>query len=75
MRVIEKKAQMTQDEIARKEALAAQETERLLRLQAESLKKVKDEETALNHAVNSFLNIHQKLVKDFPASDLGGAGV
>lgn len=75
VRVIEKKAQMTQDEIARKEALAAQETERLRRLQAESLKKVNDEETALNHAVNSFLNIHQKLVKDFPASDLRGAGV
>lgn len=73
--VIEKRVQMTQDEIAKKEALAAQETERLRRLQAESLKKVNDEETALNHAVNSFLNIHQKLIKDLPASDLGGAGV
>ncbi|MFB2836531.1 hypothetical protein [Floridanema evergladense] len=72
---IEEKAQIKQEQISKKEEEAAQETERLMRLQAESLKKVKDEETALNHAVNSFLNIRQKLIKDFPASDLGGAGV
>lgn len=72
---LEEQAQIKLDEITKKEIAAAQETERLMRLKVESLKKVKDEKTALNHAVNSFVDIHQKLIKDFPASDLGGAGV
>jgi hypothetical protein len=52
-----------------------QKVEDWRRLQAESLKKVKDEKTALNHAVNSFLCIQKKLENDFPASDLKGIGV
>ncbi|MUG94132.1 hypothetical protein F7734_17750 [Scytonema sp. UIC 10036] len=35
-----------------------------------SLNLVKDEETALNHAFDSFLYIEQKLDRDFPESDL-----
>lgn len=72
---VEGKIQKTQEEVARKQKEAAQETERLRGLQEESLKVVKDEETALNHAVDSFLYIQQKLVSSFPASDLGGSGV
>ena len=72
---VENKIQKTQQEVARKEEEAAQETEQLRLLQEESLKVVKDEETALNHAVDSFLYIQQKLISNFPASDLGGSGV
>ena len=35
-----------------------------------SLQQVKDDETALNHAINSFLYIEQKLEKDFQESNL-----
>jgi hypothetical protein len=35
-----------------------------------SLEKVKDEETALNHAIDSFLYIQGKLEQDFPESEL-----
>jgi hypothetical protein len=52
-----------------------QKVEDWRRLQAESLKKVKDEKTALDHAVNSFKCIQAKLNNDFPASDLKGVGV
>jgi hypothetical protein len=47
--------------------------ERLEKLRLErdaSLKLVKDEETSLNHAIDSFLYIEEKLEKDFPESNL-----
>ena len=72
---VEGRIQKTKEEVAKKEEEAAQETEKLRRLQEDSLKVVKDEETALNHAVDSFLYIQQKLIFRFPASDLGGSGV
>lgn len=75
VQTVEGKIQRTKEEVAKKQEEAAQETEKLRRLQEESLKVVKDEETALNHAVDSFLYIQQKLVSNFPASDLGGSGV
>ncbi|KYC42284.1 hypothetical protein WA1_20115 [Scytonema hofmannii PCC 7110] len=72
---VERNAQRKREEIAKKEDEAAKETERLRRLQKESLKKVENEETALSYAVEVFKGIQEKLVKDFPASDLRGAGV
>ncbi|TAE60617.1 MAG: hypothetical protein EAZ76_02505 [Nostocales cyanobacterium] len=45
-------------------------TEELNRKQQESLKQVKDEETALTHAVDSFLYIQSYLNTDYPESDL-----
>lgn len=72
---VEINAQIKREEIAKKEDEAAKETDRLRRLQKESLKKVKNEETALCYAVEVFKGIQEKLVKDFPASDLRGAGV
>jgi hypothetical protein len=51
-------------------ALAARRTEELRREQAESLKKVADEETALAHAINCFVSIQNQLVYRFPASEL-----
>lgn len=52
-----------------------QKVDKWRNLQAESLKKVKDEKTALIHAINSFQYIQTKLILDFPASDLKGVGV
>jgi uncharacterized spore protein YtfJ len=72
---VEGRIQKTQEEVNRKQEEATRETEKLRNLQEESLKIVKDEETALNHAVDSFLYIQQKLIANFPASDLGGSGV
>ncbi|WP_071187823.1 hypothetical protein [Trichormus sp. NMC-1] len=45
-------------------------TEELNRKQQESLKQVKDEETALTHTVDSFLYIQSYLNTDYPDSDL-----
>jgi len=42
----------------------------LLKKQEESLKLVKDEQTALNHAIDSFLYVQQKLALEFPESEL-----
>ncbi|MEA5619256.1 hypothetical protein VB711_15620 [Cronbergia sp. UHCC 0137] len=72
---IEGKIQRTQEEVAKKEQEAAQETEKLRQQQEKSLKDVNDEETALNHAVDSFFYIQKKLIANFPASDLGGSGL
>ena len=72
---VEGKVQRTQESVAKKQYDADQETERLRQLQEESLKVVKDEESALNHAVDSFIYIQQKLISNFPASDLGGSGL
>ena len=44
--------------------------EELNRKQQESLKKVKDEESALTHAVDSFIYIQSYLNTDYPESDL-----
>lgn len=74
-KTVEKKIERTQEEVARKQEQATQETARLRRLQEESLKVVKNEETALSHAVNSFLHIQQKLEENFPESNLGGPGI
>ncbi|BFM38242.1 hypothetical protein [Synechocystis sp. LKSZ1] len=51
-------------------AFAARRTEELRREQAESLKKVANEETALTHAINCFVSIQNQLVYRFPASEL-----
>lgn len=72
---VEGKIQRTQKEAARIQEQAAQETEKLRQQQEQSLKVVKDEETALDHAINSFLFIQNKLITNFPASDLGGSGL
>jgi hypothetical protein len=53
-----------------KTAFAARRTEELRKKQADSLKKVADEETALAHAINCFRSIENKLLYHFPASDL-----
>lgn len=50
--------------------LATRRTEELRREQAESLKKVKNEETALTHSINCFLSIENQLTYRFPESDL-----
>ncbi|MDX2254777.1 MAG: hypothetical protein NW214_04610 [Pseudanabaenaceae cyanobacterium bins.39] len=49
---------------------AARRTEELRREQAESLKRVADEETALAHAINCFVSIQNQLIYRFPASEL-----
>jgi hypothetical protein len=51
-------------------AFAARRTEELRREQAESLKKVADEETALAHSINCFVSIQNQLAYHFPASEL-----
>lgn len=51
-------------------AFAARRTEELRREQAESLRKVADEETALAHATNCFVSIQNQLAYRFPASEL-----
>lgn len=73
--IVEGKIKKTQKEAAKKKKEAARETEELRCLQAKSLKKVKDKETALNHTFNCFLHIQQKLITDFPASDLGDSEI
>ncbi len=45
-------------------------TEKFRKEQENSFKQVKDEETALKHAVDSFLYIQSYLIRDFPESDL-----
>jgi hypothetical protein len=72
---IDLEVKKTQDEIAKKKEEAAQETEKRRREQAELLKQVKNEETALNYTVNIFIDIKKKLDQEFPASDLKGVGV
>lgn len=49
---------------------AARRTEELRREQAESLKRVADEETALAHSINCFVSIQNQLAYRFPASEL-----
>jgi GTPase SAR1 family protein len=49
---------------------AARRTQELRQEQAESLKKVANEETALAHAINCFVSIQNQLVYRFPASEL-----
>ncbi len=49
---------------------AERRTEELRREQAESLKKVEDEETALAHAIHCFVSIQNQLVYRFPESEL-----
>jgi hypothetical protein len=44
--------------------------ERLQKEQQESLRQVKDESTALKHAIDSFLYVQSLLIRDFPDSDL-----
>jgi hypothetical protein len=53
-----------------KVAFAARRTEELRREQAESLKRVADEETALAHSINCFVSIQNQLAYRFPASEL-----
>ena len=53
-----------------KQEAAAKRTEELHRKQAESLKKVANEETALKHVVNCFLSITNELDSKFPNSNL-----
>jgi len=53
-----------------KVAFAAKRTEELRREQAESLKRVADEETALAHSINCFVSIQNQLAYRFPASEL-----
>lgn len=53
-----------------KTADAAKRTEELKQVQAESLKKVADEETALAHSINCFVSIQNQLASRFPASEL-----
>ena len=56
--------------VIQKVAFAARRTEELRREQAESLIKVANEESALAHAVNSFVSIDNQLSYRFPASEL-----
>jgi hypothetical protein len=51
-------------------AFAARRTEELRREQAESLKKVADEETALTHSIKCFVSIQNQLAYRFPASEV-----
>jgi adenylate kinase family enzyme len=53
-----------------KQEAAVKRTEELRYKQAESLKKVANEETALKHVVNCFLSVTNKLDSEFPASNL-----
>ncbi|MDJ0733922.1 MAG: hypothetical protein QNJ47_07530 [Nostocaceae cyanobacterium] len=53
-----------------KREAAAKKTEELRRKQAESLRKVTDEETALKHVVNCFISLTDELESKFPASNL-----
>jgi hypothetical protein len=49
---------------------AAKRTEELRREQAESLRRVANEETALSHSINCFVSIQNQLAYRFPASEL-----
>lgn len=51
-------------------ASATRRTEELRREQAESLKKVADEETALTHSIKCFVSIQNQLANRFPASEV-----
>lgn len=53
-----------------KVAFAARRTEELRREQAESLKRVANEESALAHSINCFMSIQNQLAYRFPASEL-----
>lgn len=53
-----------------KREAAAKRTEELRRKQAESLRKVTDEETALKHVMNCFMSLTDELESKFPASNL-----
>ncbi|MBF2007485.1 ATPase/DNA packaging protein [Chlorogloeopsis fritschii PCC 9212] len=72
---VEQKVQRTRQEVAKAKAEAARESEKLRRQKEDSLKKVTNEETALQHIIDSFLRIRDNLHRDYPESDLGGAGV
>jgi hypothetical protein len=53
-----------------KQEAALRRAEELRRKQAESLKKVTDEETALKHVVNCFISLTDELESKFPTSNL-----
>ena len=72
---VEQQVHKTREEVAKAKAEAAKETEKLRRQQQESLKQVTNEETALKHIIDSFIEIRNYLDKDYPESDLGGAGL
>ncbi|MDM9380809.1 hypothetical protein QUB80_08840 [Chlorogloeopsis sp. ULAP01] len=72
---VEQKVEKSRQEVAKAKAEAARESEKLRRQREESLRKVTNEETALKHIIESFIDIREKLHRDYPESDLGGAGV
>jgi hypothetical protein len=64
----DKKVQVTQEKSIKREVEAAKKTEERIRRKEESIKQVKDEETALNHAIGRFIEIIELLDENFSAS-------
>jgi hypothetical protein len=68
--VLQKLIEFAETPAQNKQEAAVRRSDELRREQAESLKKVADEETALNHAINCFLSIKNQLDSKFPASEV-----
>lgn len=68
--ILEKIIKVTKEPVQKKQEAAEKRSEELRKEQAESLKAIEDEQTALKHAINCFLTIQYELNYKFPASDL-----
>ncbi|WP_242063015.1 hypothetical protein [Nostoc sp. FACHB-145] len=68
--LLEKLGEVLDEAVQKGQEAASKRSEKLFKEQINSLKQVKDEETALTHAVDSFLYIQSYLTRDFPESDL-----
>ncbi len=69
-KIIQKLINFAEEEPQRKQEEAAKRTEELRCEQEATLKAVKNEETALNHVLNSFLHIESALDYKFPVSKI-----
>lgn len=68
--ILEKLIESLEEPIQTKREAAIKRTEELRHEQEKSLEFVRNEETALNYAINCFLSIKNKLDSKFPASEI-----
>ncbi len=68
--ILQKLIEIAEEPIQKKQEAAIRRTDELRRKQAASIKAVENEETALNHVINCFISINNKLDYTFPESNI-----
>ncbi len=68
--ILQKLIEIAEEPIQKKQEAAIKRIDELRREQAASIKAVENEETALNHVINCFISINNKLDSTFPESEI-----